>query len=248
MLGVFHASAVMLRAVLFDLFETLITESRTQPAGVSSLAPELECERAAFRRHWKALRPAVTVGQVSFRRALSDIATRLGSHPDEVTVQRLCNERTRAKTEPFTQIEDQVLMSIDYLRSRNLRLGVISNCFAEDVAAWPESPLASRFDCTVFSFEVGLAKPDPQIYLQATRRLRVEVRDTWFIGDGADEELSGAAQAGLRAFRALWFLRRWPHFREEPCSAPSIASVEDVVSLVEQVIGPPGGVVGGRTL
>ena len=228
----------MLRAVLFDLFETLVTESRAKPTGVSSLANELGCEREAFRRQWKVLRPAVTIGGMSLRRALSKAATALGAYAEEATLQRLCNERTRAKTEPFTQLEHQVLMMLDHLRSRHVRLGVISNCFAEDVAAWPQCPLASRFDCTVFSFEVGLAKPDPEIYLEASRRLRVDASETWFIGDGADEELSGAAKAGLRAFRALWFLQRWPHFREEPCAAASIATVEDVVNLVEQVIGP----------
>jgi putative hydrolase of the HAD superfamily len=235
----------MLRAVLFDLFETLITESRAQPAGVSSLASELGCEREAFRRQWKALRPTVTVGEMSFRRALRVIATRLGSHAEEVTLQRLCNERTNAKAEPFEQIEHQVLMIIDYLRSRDLRLGVISNCFAEDVAGWPQCSLAARFDCKVFSFEVGLVKPDPEIYIEATRRLRVDVSETWFLGDGAQEELSGAEQAGLRAFRTLWFLRRWPDFRETPCSATSLATVEDVVSLVEQQIRPPADVLRG---
>lgn len=228
----------MVRAVLFDLFETLITESRTRPAGVSSLGPELGCERGAFRAQWKARRPAVMVGHLPFRQALSDIAARLGSHAEEATLQRMCDERIRVKAEPFEQIEHQVLMMIGHLRSRDLRLGIISNCFAEDVVAWPQCSLASSFDCTVFSFEVGLAKPDPEIYLEATRRLRVDVSDTWFIGDGMHEELSGAEQAGLRAFRALWFLRRWPHFREEPDSAASMASVEEVLSVVEQSIGP----------
>ena len=98
------------------------------------------------------------------------------------------------------------------------------------VAVFP----ASYFDCSVFSFEVGLAKPDPEIYMQATRRLGVAASDTWFIGDGAQEELSGAEQAGLRAFRALWFLRRWLHFTDEPSSTASVASVEDLMELVEQ--------------
>jgi FMN phosphatase YigB (HAD superfamily) len=229
----------MLRAVLFDLFETLVTESRTRPAGVSSLAAELGCDRDAFRRQWKMRRPAVTAGQVSFGRALSDIATSLGSHVDELTLQRLCDQRSRTKAEPFTPIEPQVLVVLDYLRSRDVRLGVISNCFAEDVAAWPRCSLASRVDCALFSFDTGLAKPDPAIYLEATRRLRVDVSDTWFIGDGADEELPGAGQAGLRAFKALWFLKRWPHYRDEPGAAASIARIEDVVGLVDQAIGPP---------
>ena len=132
-------------------------------------------------------------------------------------------------------------MMTDYLRRRSLRLGIISNCFAEDVAAWPGCSLASRFDCTLFSFEVGLAKPDPEIYIEATRRLRVDVSETWFIGDGGHEELSGAEQAGLRALKALWFLKRWPRFREKPCSATTVATVDEVVSLVERVIGPPHG-------
>jgi len=150
----------------------------------------------------------------------------------------MCDERIRAKAEPFEQIEHQVLRMIGHLRSRDVRLGIISNCFAEDVVAWPQCSLASSFDCAVFSFEVGLAKPDPEIYLEATRRLGVDVSDTWFIGDGMHAELGGAEQAGLRAFRALWFLRRWPHFREEPCSAAGMASVEEVLSVVEQSIGP----------
>jgi putative hydrolase of the HAD superfamily len=226
----------MVRAVLFDLFETLITESPTQRAGVSSLGPELGCEREAFRQHWRAICPAVTVGRLSFRQALSDIATRLGGHAEDATLQRICDERIRAKAKAFEQIEQQVLTMIGHLRSRDLRLGIISNCFAEDGAACPRSSLASVFDCTVFSFEVGLAKPDPEIYLAATRRLHVDVSETWFIGDGMHEELSGAERAGVRAFRALWFLKRWPNFREQPSSGSvtSVASVEDVVRLVEQ--------------
>jgi FMN phosphatase YigB (HAD superfamily) len=78
-----------------------------------------------------------------------------------------------------------------------------------------------------------LAKPDPEIYREAMRRLQADVSQTWFIGDGGDEELSGAEQAGLRAFRAVWFLRRWPHFREEPGAIADVVTVEEIVSLVE---------------
>jgi putative hydrolase of the HAD superfamily len=238
-LGGVHTRALMVKAIVFDLFETLITESRTRPPGVSSLAPALGCERDAFRRQWEALRPAVTIGRLSLRQALSDITTKPGSPAGDVTLQHLCEERVRMKAKHFERIEYQVLMMIDYLRSRSIRLGVVSNCFAEDVAAWPHSSLASRFDCTVFSFEVGLAKPDPEIYREATRRLQVDVSHTWFIGDGGHEELSGAEQAGLRPFRAVWFLRRWPHFRGELGSIANVATVGEIVSLVEGAIGPP---------
>jgi putative hydrolase of the HAD superfamily len=229
----------MVRAILFDLFETLITESGTRPPGVSSLAPALGCERDDFRRHWKALRPAVSRGRLSFRQAIGEITTRLGSPADPFTLQRVCEQRVRTKAQPFEQLEPQIVTMLDDLRHRGLRLGVVSNCCAEDVAAWRHSSLASRFDRTVFSFEVGLAKPDPEIYKEAARRLRADVSQTWYIGDGADEELSGAEHAGLRPFRAIWFLRRWPHYREEPGSIAKLATVAEIVSVVERSVGLP---------
>ena len=227
----------MVKAVLFDLFETLVTESRTRPPGVSSLAPSLGCERDAFRREWKARRPVVILGRLSFRQAIADITSTLGCPADESTLQQLCERRLRVKAEPFEQVEEHILVMIDSLRSRGLRLGVISNCIAEDVAAWPHSSLAARVDCAVFSFEVGLEKPDPEIYREATRRLKVDAAHTWFIGDGGSDELSGAEHAGLRPIKATWFLRRWPHFRDEPGSIAQVAAAAEITTLVERSLG-----------
>jgi putative hydrolase of the HAD superfamily len=84
-------------------------------------------------------------------------------------------------------------------------LAVVSNCFAEDVDAWPQCLAAECFDASVFSFEVGTAKPEPDIYLAAMQRLGVEVCNAVFIGDGGDDELLGAERAGLRAAQAAWF-------------------------------------------
>jgi putative hydrolase of the HAD superfamily len=229
----------MLGAILFDLYETLITESGTRPPGVSSLAPALGCDRDAFRGHWKMLRPAVTRGRLSFRQALEEITTVLGNPADDLTLQRLCEQRIRTKAEPFERLEPKIVAMIDELRRRGLRVGVISNCCAEDVAAWPHSALAPRVDCTVFSFEVGLAKPEPEIYREALRRLRADVSETWFIGDGAEGELSGAEEAGLHPFRATWFLRRWPHYREEAGRFADIDNVEEIVGLVERAAELP---------
>ena len=59
----------------------------------------------------------------------------------------------------------------------------------------------------MFSCEAGLAKPDPEIYRKAMRELGVEAETTVYVGDGGDDELAGAQRAGLRAFRAEWFVK-----------------------------------------
>ena len=224
----------MLNAVLFDLFETLITESATRPAGVSSLAPVLGCERDAFRREWKAIRPSVTTGDVTFRDAISGIATALGRHADEPTLERLRTDRIRIKSAPFAAVDPDLLDTVRVLRERGLRLGTISNCFAEDVTAWPRSALAPYFDATVFSFEARCAKPDRAIFLEATRRLGVNSAETLFVGDGLNDELAGAERAGLRPVLLRWFAKRWPHFRDEPSAYPIADTPSELLRIIER--------------
>jgi HAD superfamily hydrolase (TIGR01509 family) len=231
----------MAEAILFDLFETLITESGTQPAGVSSLGPALGCAGEAFRARWKAYRAAVMLGRLSFREALGQILVDLGKQPDEAEILRVAERRIRTKAMPFNRVEPDVLAVVRDLRSRGLRLGVVSNCFAEDVVAWARSQLASHFGCSVFSFEVHVAKPDREIYVEAARRLNVDVGGTWFVGDGMHDELQGARAAGLRAFRALWFLDRWPTLRDDQQSIGGLARPAELVKLVDESRGRPTG-------
>jgi FMN phosphatase YigB (HAD superfamily) len=54
-----------------------------------------------------------------------------------------------------------------------------------------------------------------------------------FVGDGADEELEGAHAAGLAAFRALWFVSRWPHATIQP-DDPGLRRVSQVVDAALQ--------------
>jgi putative hydrolase of the HAD superfamily len=137
----------------------------------------------------------------------------------------------KQKAAVLHDVESDVLAAIETLRGRGLRLGLVTNSFAEDVACWDRSPLRPFFDITLFSCVVGLAKPDSRIYLLACRSLDIAPAHTLFIGDGADEELAGARRAGLAACQALWFLAR----REAPAFVPDDRGLwrpSDVVTAV----------------
>jgi putative hydrolase of the HAD superfamily len=222
----------MIRAVVFDLFETLITESRVPPTRASSLGDALKLEREAFRVEWKARRPRVVLGQLSFGEALTDISRALTGRVDAAAVQRVCEQRIREKALAFAELDEEVAALIGELRRMDLALAVVSNCFAGDVSAWSRWPLAREFQCAVFSFAAGVAKPDPEIYLKATRALRAEPEATVFVGDGGDEELVGAERAGLRALRAAWFQRRWAHFTASNGREVGLANPLDVLTFV----------------
>lgn len=197
----------MITTILFDLFETLVTESHSTPTRASSLGPALGLDRVAFKVEWKPRRPLVVLGRLSFADALTEISKTLIGRVNEAAVQHACEQRLREKVVAFARRDPDVEHMVRELRARNLRLGVISNGFAEDVHAWPTWSLAREFECKVFSCEAGLAKPDLEIYWKVMRELGVEPATTVYVGDGGDDELAGAEQAGLRAFRAAWFSR-----------------------------------------
>jgi HAD superfamily hydrolase (TIGR01509 family) len=206
----------MIQGVLFDLFETLVTESDALVRRASSLAPQLAVNEDAFRRHWRSRRPDVVLGRSTFRDTLAQIARALGGTPDEKLLDDLRSERMSQKAAVVRDVEADVLAAVEALRGRGLRLALVTNSFAEDVAGWDSSPLPPFFDVALFSCAVGLAKPDPRIYLLACRNLDIAPAHTLFIGDGADDELAGARRAGLQACQALWFLAR----RRPPAFAP----------------------------
>lgn len=220
----------MPEAVVFDLYETLVTESGFDVPRASALARALGLDDTAYRVLWKQQRPRVLVGQLSFREALNEIGSKLGVTIAPAHIEEACEDRIRAKAEVFGRIRPDVLALTHDLSARGVRLGVVSNCFAEDVSPWSRCGLAHYFGCLVCSFEVGVAKPDPQIYRIATDRLGVAAADTVYVGDGGDDELIGAERAGLRVAQATWFVSR-----PFATTTPRLGAPEDVWRLVAGV-------------
>jgi putative hydrolase of the HAD superfamily len=198
-----------IQAVLFDLFETLVTELNAPVRRASSLAAQLGVDESEYKREWKSRRSDVVLGRCTFHDALAQIAAGLGRATDEAVLELLRSERVVQKAGILRAVEPGVLAALGELRNEGLKLAVITNAFAEDVAGWEDSPLRPLFDVTVFSCAAGLAKPDPEIYLAACRALDVMPQQGLFVGDGADE-VEGARATGLAASRALWFASRWP--------------------------------------
>jgi len=200
----------MTAAVLFDLYETLITESTTRPTRASALAAALGLEEKAYRTEWKQRRPRIVRGEMSFVDALTEISESLTGRVDVAAIRQLRDERIREKAAAYARIENDVGALVAELAARGIGLAVISNGFQEDVVGWTDCSLAASFKCAIFSCTEHVAKPDPEIYLRAVRQLGAHPSATVYIGDGADDELGGAERAGLRPARAAWYVRAAP--------------------------------------
>jgi putative hydrolase of the HAD superfamily len=76
--------------------------------------------------------------------------------------------------------------------------GLVSNSWS--TAHYDRELLAELFDTVVISAEVGLHKPQPEIYRLAAERLEVEPAECIFVDD-LQENCAGAEAVGMTAVR-----------------------------------------------
>ena len=81
-------------------------------------------------------------------------------------------------------------------RAAGIRTGLVSNSWS--TSHYDRALLAELFDSVVISAEVGLHKPDPEIYLLASKRLGVEPEGCVFVDD-LRENCAGAEAVGMIA-------------------------------------------------
>ncbi|GEM46456.1 HAD family hydrolase [Deinococcus cellulosilyticus] len=85
------------------------------------------------------------------------------------------------------------------LRSMGLKLGLITNgTHFSQRAKIAFSRLAEYIDVILISEKEQLRKPDPEIFQRALKRLGVEARQCAFVGDDPLEDITGAAQVGMK--------------------------------------------------
>lgn len=109
-------------------------------------------------------------------------------------------------------IRPEILQTLDALRGKGIRLGLISNADACDCLHWNDSPLAPYFDDAIFSCKAGMEKPDPAIYRLSLQHLHADPSHAVFVGDGGSNEHKGAKETGMTTVCTEYLLRR--PFRE----------------------------------
>lgn len=83
------------------------------------------------------------------------------------------------------------------LRSRGIKIGIVSNVPQDLRPIFAAHGLAEAVDAFTHSFEVGVEKPDPLIFLRACEALGTKPEETLMVGDHPVAD-AGALKAGLR--------------------------------------------------
>ncbi|HKB21158.1 MAG TPA: HAD family hydrolase [Gaiellaceae bacterium] len=215
------------RAVIFDLWQTLVPwPAEAAESYYRWMADAYGAPYDRFFEEWTSSFRQRATGPIEDN--LRSVATALAVEPDFGRVLEWRLEWTRSSLVP----RPDAVRTLETLRARGHSLGLITVCSQEVAAVWDETPFAGLFDATVFSCEVGLSKPDPEIYVLACEQLGVEPRECLFVGDGANDELPGAERVGMAALQ-LRALGESLTPDGEAWQGASIEQLSEVVELTE---------------
>lgn len=194
-----RVSAVRTRAVVFDLFGTLIPP---WPAGAvaelgTAWARVLRVDAERFRTAWAADRVSRELGTLD--ESLMRVCAALEVPLPRADVVVLEWERRRAISRRLLMApRANAVMVLSKLRGLGIATAVISDCAAEVPPLWPSSPLAEFIDAPLFSCRERLKKPDHRLYQRACARLAVDPTSCVYVGDGMSDELEGAMAVGMQ--------------------------------------------------
>ena len=194
------------KAVIFDLFGTLVDNFSLQEydSVLNEMISILKAPHDEFFALWYQAGKSLSVGKF---RTLEDnlkfISRELNVSFTPSQIQCACNVRVDpVKLMDFVARamapKPDAMETLARLKSDGYKIALLSNCDTEPPVTWPRTPFAPYFDATIFSSTCGLEKPDPRIYRLATEKLGVKAEVCLYIGDGNNNELTGAAEAGMR--------------------------------------------------
>ena len=221
------------KAVIFDLFETLITEWGHKKYTKNEMCADLGIERAEFDVFWNEKEQERYIGSISFEDSVLYVCKKCGKDVDKATISGIIDKRIKTKSVCFEYVHPDVFQLLRNVREMGVRTAIISNCSSEEVNVLKESELYNYFDEVILSYEVHMKKPDSCIYKEAIKRLGVAAEECIFVGDGGSNELVGAQNVGMKAIQAKWYTNQHPKKRENINGFPVAEEPLDIIKYMD---------------
>ena len=165
-----------------DVARVLDQIERTMELGWRA-GSDLTCSPEALRRRWRILNRAIfeAVGVAGDADALSGEMER------------------RFDTGEYVRTYEDTLPTIEALRKRRLRLGVISNGTPGVARCLEITGVTERMEFVLVSALVGWEKPAREIFAMGLEAVGLQPHEVVFVGDHYEADIKGARASGLHA-------------------------------------------------
>lgn len=196
----------MRKAVIFDMYETLITHFQSPLYFGTQMAIDAGITPDRFKELWGPTEKDRTTGKMTLERALETVLKGNKCYSKEL-LDRMVQKRIQVKEACFDHMHEEIIPLLRSLKTKGIRVGLISNCFSEEADVIRKSVLFQYFDAICLSYEQGVQKPDAEIYRRCMEQLNVEAGECLYVGDGGSFELEAAQAIGMKAVQAVWYLQ-----------------------------------------
>lgn len=223
-------------AILFDLDGTLVDHEGAATAAAKDLfrshrewtnfGPEvfLAAWGDSARIHWRDFERGHCDWITQGRRRIRDVFQR--SLMDDQLADELFAQFVRAYEAHWAVFPD-VLRCLDRLRGRPMAV-VTNGAAAQQRRKLRKLGLREHFKEVVISEEVGIAKPEPGIFLEASRRLWSLPGECIVVGDSWTHDIEGARRSGMQAVHLVRTGRRLGS------GIPTLDGLEGLPDLVDR--------------
>ncbi len=203
----------MVEVVCFDLGETLIREEREdselRELGARKLY-EILNERGLklrfedFKRVHDALWREAEGARESMREIdVVNLFYRLlegaGLEPDQELLQLSVNAYFRVKLD-YVELYPDSIPALEELKDEGYKLALISNAMPSNRLVYEELGLERFFEVALFSYEQGIRKPHPEIFMAALERLGAGPGEAAMVGNDPVSDIAGAGLLGMETF------------------------------------------------
>ncbi|MDE5747832.1 MAG: HAD-IA family hydrolase [Acetatifactor sp.] len=196
----------MIKAVIFDMYETLITLYESPLYFGTQIALDAGIEEDKFQRLWSVAEEDRTIGKITLEEILEKILKENGCY-SESKIEYIVGKRIKCKEEAFNHLHTEILPMLRALKEKGILIGLISNCFSEESVVIKKSILYPFFDAVCLSFDEGMQKPNQAIFNRCIEKLNVRAEECLYVGDGGSCELEAAKMIGMKAVQAVWYLK-----------------------------------------
>jgi len=240
------SDAMPIKAVLFDMFDTLMLIEKNHAFYNPSLKRAhmflvkngVDVQFRVFSDAYIKARDALYVEanaqleEPHFNLRISNALERVGYSFDVQS--EVVAGATNAFCEGFmkyVRIDDHARSALEKLHGK-YKLGIVSNfAIPECVDKLLEKHgLDTLFDVVVVSGAINKRKPSPEIFHKALEKLGVSAENAVFVGDTADADIIGAKAAGMKT---IFIERRVQKESEQACPNQTIKNLSELTNAIK---------------
>ena len=205
-----------------------------QQAGIPLDIRAFSSEFESFLDNYYAGRGTSTIEETTLS-VLSEILAANGFRTVPERTLREALDAMYAVTQQNWYLEEDAIPTLEILRERGIRLGMISNTSDDEnvqqlLDRWG---LRSYFENIITSAGCGIRKPDERIFRLALEQFNVPPEQTAMVGDTPDADILGANRMGINS---IWITRRITYLDPSPARPDAIVStLSEIPSIITTI-------------